>query len=72
MPHEVDEQCSDSMPIREIRFDFPEDVHSHWCENPQFSQIANAFMQALPYLEPYFIYNIREAATHISDPRLKA
>jgi predicted metal-dependent hydrolase len=61
------------IPVRDdMRFDFSDDVDSHWCrDNLEFNHIANAFMQALPYLEPYFINAIREAGERIEDPQLK-
>jgi predicted metal-dependent hydrolase len=58
---------------RDLKFELSEDIPSHWCpEHPEFSHVATSFMAALPYLEPYFIHNIREAAELVNDPQLKA
>jgi predicted metal-dependent hydrolase len=62
------------MPLltRSPRFVFSSTIASHWCPNqPEFSHAASAFMAALPYLEPYFIHNVREALPLIADAQLK-
>jgi uncharacterized protein len=67
------DEVATAMPRREIRFEFPADMPSHWCaDTPEFSHVANAFMQALPFLEPYFMHNIREVAERAANPRIKA
>jgi uncharacterized protein len=59
--------------VRDMRFELGEHVPSHFCpSHPEFSHAANAFMAALPQLEPYFIHNVREACAAIQDPLLKA
>jgi uncharacterized protein len=59
--------------VRAMRFVFDEHTPRHFCPSqPEFSHAANAFMAALPHLEPYFIHNIREAGAAVSDPQLKA
>jgi predicted metal-dependent hydrolase len=51
-----------AMRAREIDFGLGGDVPRHFCPSqPEFSHATNAFMAALPHLEPYFIHNIREA-----------
>ncbi|HEX4351929.1 MAG TPA: metal-dependent hydrolase [Polyangiales bacterium] len=62
-----------SIAARNLRFELSDDIANHWApEHPEFSHIANAFMAALPYLEPYFIHNIRQAAEQLDDEALKA
>jgi predicted metal-dependent hydrolase len=62
-----------SIAARDLKFAIDDDLHSHWSPNfPEFSHLANAFMAALPYLEPYFIQNIREAAELLDDAALAA
>jgi predicted metal-dependent hydrolase len=39
---------------------------------PELSHTLNAFQLALPYLEPYFIDAIKQAAEQLEDPQLKA
>jgi hypothetical protein len=48
------------------RFVFSSTIASDCCpDQPEFSHAASAFMAALPYLEPYFIYNVREVASSL-------
>jgi uncharacterized protein len=61
------------MHARDLTFELTDAVSSHWSpEQPEFSQFANALMAALPYLEPYFIHNVREAVDRLSDPHMRA
>jgi predicted metal-dependent hydrolase len=58
---------------RDLKFQLTDAIASHWSPAlPEFSHVANAFMAALPHLEPYFIHNLREAAEQITDPELRA
>jgi len=60
-----------SITARDLKFDLGDDVASRWSPaEPEFSHVASAFMAALPYLEPYFIQNIREALPQLRDERL--
>jgi uncharacterized protein len=53
---------------RDLKFGIDDGVASRWSpEQPEFSHVASAFMAALPYLEPYFIQNLREALPLLSD-----
>jgi len=61
------------MQARDLRFALDDGIPSHFCPSqPEFSHATNAFMAALPHLEPYFIHNIREAGAAITDARLQA
>lgn len=56
---------------RDLKFGIDDSVPSRWSpEQPEFSHVASAFMGALPYLEPYFIQNLREALPLIADKRI--
>lgn len=58
---------------RHIRFEFDSDLPPHFCPSqPEFSHAADAFLAALPALEPYFIHNIHQALAAIDDPELLA
>ena len=57
---------------RDLKFGMDESVPSRWSpEQPEFSHVASAFMAALPYLEPYFIQNLREALPLLADKRIE-
>jgi predicted metal-dependent hydrolase len=57
-----------SINARDMKFDLSSEIAGHWCpDQPEFSHLATSFMGALPYLEPYFIHNIREAAALLKD-----
>jgi predicted metal-dependent hydrolase len=56
---------------RDLKFGMDDSVPSRWSpEQPEFSHVANAFMAALPYLEPYFIQNLREALPLVADKHI--
>lgn len=64
---------ADAIRVRELRFALGEGTPSRFCAQfPEFSHVTNAFMAALPHLEPYFIHNIREVGARAVDPQLKA
>ena len=59
--------------VRRIAFDYPEDLDPHWNRaRPEWSQVVNAASLLMPYLEPYLIDSIREAAKRIEDPGVLA
>jgi uncharacterized protein len=58
---------------RDVRFELSSGTPSHWLpDEPELSHLTTAFMAALPYLEPYFIQNLREALPLITDNALRA
>lgn len=62
-----------SIVSRDLKFELTDSIPVHWSpEQPEFSHVANAFMAALPYVEPYFIHNIRIAAESLTDSTLKS
>jgi uncharacterized protein len=62
-----------SIVSRDMKFELTERIPSHWVpEQPEFSHVASAFMAALPHLEPYFIHNLREARSQLTDASLLA
>src|SRR5262245_16592684 len=61
-----------SIESRDVRFDLRDDTPSQWSPHaPELSHLTTAFMAALPYLEPYFIHNLREALPLLQDPQLQ-
>jgi predicted metal-dependent hydrolase len=49
--------------VRDLSFDFDHCAGGLWNpEQPELSHVLNAFQLALPYLEPYFIDAVKEAA----------
>ena len=57
--------------VRRIPFDFPDDLDPIW--NPahhEWSQMGNGTSLAMPYLEPFLIATMREAAGEIDDPEV--
>jgi predicted metal-dependent hydrolase len=64
---------SSEIRIRSIAFDVARGRGGLWNPRlPEVSHALNAFQLALPYLEPYFVDTIREAARDVDDPRLRA
>jgi predicted metal-dependent hydrolase len=58
--------------VRDLTFAVEQGAGGIWNERrPELSHTLNAFQLALPYLEPYFIDAVKEAAQTLSDPRLK-
>lgn len=61
-----------SIRARDYRFALSAD-EVRWCPHHlEFNHCASAFFAALPYLEPYFIHNVREAARGVAEPELAA
>ena len=57
-----------SIQPRDLTFDFERGAGGLWNpERPELSHILNAFQLALPFLEPYFIDAVKEAASHLAD-----
>lgn len=57
--------------VRRIPFEFPDDLDPVW--NPahrEWSHMINGASLTMPYLEPFLIATLREAAGEISDPDL--
>ncbi len=55
--------------MRKIPFDFPDDIDPVW--NPghhEWSHMINGVSLTMPYLEPFLIATLREAANEIDDP----
>ncbi|WP_394828810.1 metal-dependent hydrolase [Pendulispora albinea] len=56
--------------VRDIKFNLTDETSPHWCNDYEFSVLANAIFILLPWLEPYFIHNVREAAKTIDGAQL--
>lgn len=58
---------------RRIPFEFPDDLDPVWnTEQHEWSHMINGASVTMPYLEPFLIATLREAADHIDDPQLAA
>ena len=58
---------------RKIPFEFPQDIEPYWKPDmPEWSALLNGLSLTMPYLEPFLIRTIREAAEQIEDPALTA
>jgi predicted metal-dependent hydrolase len=61
-----------SIQVRDLTFEFDHGAGGLWNpEQPELSHIINAFQLALPFLEPYFIDAIKEAASTLNDPSVR-
>ncbi|MGY0498284.1 metal-dependent hydrolase [Nocardia sp. FBN12] len=61
----------DSISVRKMTFEFPEDMELVFLENdPDLSIYFLGSWMSLPYLEPYLIKNVRRAADEITDAAL--
>ena len=57
---------------RRIPFEFPDDLDPVWnTEQHEWSHMINGASVTMPYLEPFLIATLREAADHIDDPDLR-
>jgi predicted metal-dependent hydrolase len=62
-----------SIEVRQLSFEVERGAGGLWnAQRPELSHTLNAFQLALPYLEPYFIDAVRQAADRIEDPKLRA
>ena len=58
---------------RRIPFEFPEDIEPYWkADMPEWCAFLNGLSLTMPYLEPFLIRSVREAAESITDERIKA
>lgn len=59
--------------VRRVAFDFPPDLSPLWHPTePEWAAMVNGASLAMPYLEPFLIRTMREAAASITDPELRA
>ncbi len=62
---------AESIVVRDFDFDFPDDLDPIWASgNPVRSHLFNGLSLTMPYLEPYLIRSMKEAAKQIGEPRL--
>lgn len=63
---------SEPLPIpRKIAFEFPDDLDPIWKpEDPEFCAMVNGTSLTMPYLEPFLIKSVREAAKLVVDERI--
>ncbi|MCZ6617113.1 MAG: metal-dependent hydrolase [Gammaproteobacteria bacterium] len=56
---------------RRIPFEFPQDIEPYWKPDmPEWSALLNGLSLTMPYLEPFLIRTIREAAESIEEAEL--
>ena len=67
-----DKKTFQGIVVRKVQFEFPPDFQPHWNPaKPALSQLVNGTSIMLPYMEPFIINSIRQAAKHITDPDLQ-
>ncbi|MEM7091636.1 MAG: metal-dependent hydrolase [Actinomycetota bacterium] len=58
--------------IRRMPYEFPDDIEPVWNPtHPEWSHMVNGASLTMPYLEPFLISTLRDAAQHIDDPALR-
>jgi predicted metal-dependent hydrolase len=61
----------EAITIRPFSFDFPDDLDPKWVpSNIVRSHFFNGVSLTMPYLEPFLVKTMREAAEHLSEPEL--
>ena len=61
----------DQIIVRQFAFEFPDDLDPHWVpDHIVRSHLFNGLSLTMPYLEPFLVKTMREAATKISEPEL--
>lgn len=59
--------------VRRIPFEFPDDIAPVWKpDEPEWSALINGVSLTMPYLEPFLIRTVREAAQGIDDAHVRA
>lgn len=62
----------DAIVVRPFSFEFPPDLEPRWApDHVVRSHLFNGFSLTMPYLEPFLIKTMKEAAAHVDDPELK-
>ncbi|MGB0920240.1 MAG: metal-dependent hydrolase [Alphaproteobacteria bacterium] len=57
---------------RDIPFPFPDDIDPQWIPgNPELAAMINGASLTMPYLEPFLIRTMLEAARDIDDPKVR-
>lgn len=58
--------------VRRIAFEFPADLNPVWHrQEPEWAAMINGASLTMPYLEPFLIRTMREAAAPVTDPDLR-
>jgi predicted metal-dependent hydrolase len=66
MIEEVSAPSASTLPLRRIRFEYPDDLDPAWIHDvPEFAYAANGLSLLMPYAEPLFIKAVRSA---VNDP----
>ena len=60
-----------SIEVRKVPFEFPDDLDPVWHpEHHEWSHMINGASLTMPYLEPFLIATLRDAAKEIDDPEI--
>ena len=60
-----------TLPVRHVRFDYPDDLPALWHPHkPEFAAACNALSLGMPYGEPYVIASVRRVVDDLDDPAL--
>lgn len=64
-------KCVDAIVVRAFNFEFPDDLDPIWAPGRVVrSLLFNGLSLTMPYLEPFLVKTMREAAGQISEPQL--
>ena len=64
-------KCVDDIVVRPFAFEFPDDLDPIWApDNVSRSLFFNGLSLTMPYLEPFLVKTMREAAEQVNDPEL--
>lgn len=57
--------------VRQFAFEFPDDLDPHWIPDQVVrSHLFNGLSLTMPYLEPFLVKTMREAASQVNEPDL--
>lgn len=65
-------KCVDEIVVRPFAFEFPDDLDPIWApDNVSRSLMFNGISLTMPYLEPFLVKTMREAAEQVDTPALR-
>ena len=67
-PRYPGEVNSDRLPVRRVRFEYPDDLDPAWNHRfPEFAYGANSVSLLMPFAEPYFVKSVRAALPQLDE-----